>query len=247
VFASQLTCHLSPLLSVTVRSAVNRRPHPLLLISSQSMTRFYVVLPTKLLLSTQCVRVRPLSPWFDADCKLIRRNCRRLERRYRRTKTVDDHAAWVNAVRQKHVDFLKKKNDYWTTRLARENRAPRKLWQSINKILHREKNADGSECPPVNTADAFLKFFDKKVQAVRSSTSGFPAPMIDATASSSMPLFWPCTEEDVRLVLMSSPTKSCSLDLIPTFLLKQSINVLLPFVTAMCTASLQESNLPSTL
>ena len=191
-------------------------------------------------------RVRPLSPWFDADCRLIRRNCRRLERRYRRTKTVDDRAAWVNAVRQKHVDFLKKKNDYWTTRLARENRAPRKLWQSINKILRREKNADGSECPPVNTADAFLKFFDEKVQAVRSSTSGFPAPVIDATASSSMPQFRPCTEEDVRRVLMSSPTKSCSLDPIPTFLLKQSVDVLLPFVTAMCNASLQEGNLPST-
>ena len=37
---------------------------------------------------------------------------------------------------------------------------------------------------------------------------------------------------------MESPTKSCALDPIPTFLLKEQVDVLLPFVTAMINASL---------
>ena len=57
---------------------------------------------------TACSKVRPLSPWFDADCRAIRRNCRRLERCYRRTKSAQDRAAWTAAVRQKHVNFLVK-------------------------------------------------------------------------------------------------------------------------------------------
>ena len=63
---------------------------------------------------TACSKVRPLSPWFDADCRAIRRNCRRLERRYRRTTSAEDQVEWIKAVRQKHVDFLEKKNNYWS-------------------------------------------------------------------------------------------------------------------------------------
>ena len=39
-------------------------------------------------------------------------------------------------------------------------------------------------------------------------------------------------------VIMASPTKSCPLDPIPTFLLKEVIDILLPYVTAMINASL---------
>ena len=44
---------------------------------------------------------------------------------------------------------------------------------------------------------------------------------------------------------MDSPTKSCELDPIPTFLPKEVIDVLLPFLTAMCNASLREGHLPA--
>jgi len=39
---------------------------------------------------------------------------------------------------------------------------------------------------------------------------------------------------------MQSPTKSCALDPIPTFLVKEMIDVLLPYVTAMINTSLRE-------
>jgi retron-type reverse transcriptase len=41
------------------------------------------------------------------------------------------------------------------------------------------------------------------------------------------------------------PTKLCALDLIPTFLLKDLISCLAPFVTSMCNAPLKEGNLPT--
>ena len=43
---------------------------------------------------------------------------------------------------------------------------------------------------------------------------------------------------------MRSPSKSCSLDPIPTTILKEGIDDLLPFLTAMCNASLLEGHLP---
>jgi len=44
---------------------------------------------------------------------------------------------------------------------------------------------------------------------------------------------------------MAAPVKSCSLDPIPTFLLRECIDVILPFLTAMVNASLQDGNLPA--
>jgi len=45
---------------------------------------------------------------------------------------------------------------------------------------------------------------------------------------------------------MESPTKSCTLDPIPTFLLKESIDVLLPYMTVMINATLQTGYMPAT-
>jgi len=50
-------------------------------------------------------------------------------------------------------------------------------------------------------------------------------------------------EDAVRLIIMESPTKSCTLDPIPTFLLNESIDVLLPFII---NASLQTGYKPTT-
>ena len=192
---------------------------------------------------TACSKVRPLSPWFDADCRAIRRNCRRLERRYRRTKSAEDRVEWIKAVRQKHVDFLEKKNNYWSTRLSSESRTPSKLWKSMAKILRRDTN-QGTPPPSVLTADGFLKFFSDKVESVRGATMGHPLPRILPTAVTSLSHFRACTEDEVREVIMRLPSKSCSLDPIPTTILKECIDDLLPFLTAMCNASLLEGHLP---
>ena len=44
---------------------------------------------------------------------------------------------------------------------------------------------------------------------------------------------------------MQSPTNSCALDPIPAFLVKEMVDVLLPYVTAMINTSLREGRLPS--
>jgi len=79
---------------------------------------------------------------------------------------------------------------------------------------------------------------------LRDSTAG--ATFIDVlrTASSTMTELRTYTVEEVHKIIMGSPVKSCALDPIPTFLLRDVIDALLPFLTAMCNASLQEGHLP---
>ena len=110
-------------------------------------------------------------------------------------------------------------------------------------MLHRDSDK-ASSAPTVHIAEDFLRAFEDKVASVRAKTDGFPPATVKSTATAGFPGFHACTEGDVRRVVMQSPTKSCTLDPIPTFMLKESIDVLLPFLTAMCNASLSEDVLP---
>jgi len=53
-----------------------------------------------------------------------------------------------------------------------------------------------------------------------------------------MSMFQPCTQSDVRHIIMSSPAKLCLLDPVPTFIVGETVDVLLPFITSMFNVSL---------
>ena len=56
--------------------------------------------------------------------------------------------------------------------------------------------------------------------------------------------FEKCTDDDIRLTIMGAPSKSCANDPLPTDILKKFIPELLPFITDMCNASLDQGSLP---
>jgi len=126
-------------------------------------------------------------------------------------------------------------------RISDEKNCPLKLWKSLSKILRREDNTAVSS----HTADDFIMFFNNKVESVRASTADAAPPVTSQPVTSSLTDFPVCSEDEVRRVIMSSPTKSCTLDPIPTDLLKESVDVLLPYLTAMVNASLREGCLPA--
>ena len=96
----------------------------------------------------------------------------------------------------------------------------------------------------ITCADGFAEFFSRKVDDVMSATAGQPAPTVIDSAPSSLPSFRRCSETEVRRIVMSSAVKPCSLDPVPTFLLREFVDLLLPYVTCMVNASLSQGRLP---
>ena len=82
------------------------------------------------------------------------------------------------------------------------------------------------------------------MKSVRASTDGCPPPDILDASPASLQLLRMVDEDEVRRMICVSPTKSCSLDPIPTSILKQVLDVMLPYMTAMFNASLLEGHLP---
>ena len=68
------------------------------------------------------VRDRPLTPWFDNDCRAAKQKVRMLERRYRRTHSAMDCMAWVRQLERKRDLLERKEERYWNEKICLERR-----------------------------------------------------------------------------------------------------------------------------
>ena len=80
---------------------------------------------------------------------------------------------------------------------------------------------------------------------VRRDTAGSPAPTFLDTNCEELSTFTACTSPELRRIINSSPSSTCELDPAPTFIVKEFLDTLLPLLTVMCNASLQEGCIPS--
>lgn len=79
----------------------------------------------------------------------------------------------------------------------------------------------------------------------QAATANAPTPDFSGT-DSSFTSFEPVSEEFVSR-LIRSLAKSCDLDPVPTDILKEFLDVLLPFLTRLCNSSIAEGCLPTSL
>ena len=106
------------------------------------------------------------------------------------------------------VEAFITKNSYWERKISDEKGKPSKLWKSLSTILRRDKNENGPSAPSKHSAEDFLNFFQEKVANVRASTSGNARPEETDKAVSSLTGFQEVSDDDVRRIIMASPTKS---------------------------------------
>ena len=106
-------------------------------------------------------------------------------------------------------------------------------------LLGRDRNVLGTTDHTADFFAAKVNILPGKIQLVLS------LPPVFVPASSSLSSFRLCTEIEVRRIVMSSPVQSSSLDPIPTFLVCEFIDVLLPYITKMINTSLAQGRLPS--
>ncbi len=97
-------------------------------------------------------------------------------------------------------------------------------------------------------ADEFGEFFIKKIQDIRTEIDSHPCTF-QASAEHSTPTkvlssFKPLSEQEVRKLIFQSKSTSCSLDPIPTPLLKECVDILLPLLTKMINTSLETGIFP---
>ena len=142
-----------------------------------------------------------------------------------------------------HSLYQQKEHLYWNTCIASNTGNPRKMWRSVSSVLKRDKTTSAA-CPSL-TAEKLSLFFKEKIDAVRAATAKADPPVYPSSSAKPLTEFKEYTTEKVRRVLLRSPPKTCMTDPLPTDVLLEMIDTVLPFITTMCNASLMEGILPA--
>ena len=99
----------------------------------------------------------------------MRRECRRLERCYRRTNDAADRRLWVESTRRRFRLYRVKKEQYWTDRLMQCGSSSPLIWRSLSSIFGRQRDVTGCTS---HSADDFATFFAKKIDDIRGHFEG---------------------------------------------------------------------------
>ena len=200
------------------------------------------------------IKLKPSCPWYNASLDQLKREKRKLERKFITSKTHEDQKLFI----AKRNEYNKKCNDektsYLTSEIENCNGDQKKLHSFIKKLTSGNKNIPYPEEEDLTLANNFGRFFKEKIENVVKSISNVMQneniqDIVDYNNYESelqpMNKFKTFTEKDIKSIIMSMSTKSCELDRLPTPLLKLCIDLLIRPITILVNKSLSSGCFPT--
>ena len=149
----------------------------------------------------------------------------------------------MQKVHQYNRICMQAKSQFLKAKIQDNNNNPQKLWHALGDVLHRlPAKILPSIKPPQLLADRFVEFFTEKIEKLRTTFSA-SANLQHITPDSPpamLSTFSTVTEDQVTKVITNSPSKSCSLDPWPTFLVLDYLDILITPIIAIINASLEQ-------
>ena len=191
-----------------------------------------------------------MQPWFNHDIKVAKQARRKLERKSKKTNSQTDCDAFKKQKNMVNHMLKDARTDYFSN-LIKENGSDQRALFKISQSLLGQKQEN--PLPPHESvqslANDFGEFFSTKISNIMDYLDGIQTDIpiqADPPRTVVRPLqeFRPVTQEEVKEIISSSPSKSCDLDPLPTNVLKQCLDVLLPVITLMINLSLRLGYFP---
>ena len=194
------------------------------------------------------VIVRPQQPWFSDELHQAKSEKRKAERLWRRTG-LTVHKEIFKAEKTRYNTLLTdSKCAHYNSRITECGQDSKALSQIMNELLYRQKV---SKLPVYGSAQVlanrFASFFKEKIDKIRDELpdcSDINLEITQPQPTSSLSQLESTTQEEVWKVICKSPAKSCMLDPIPTWLIREAKGELLPIMTNIINASLSASQVP---
>ena len=199
---------------------------------------------------TKTVTVRTNTPWFTSEIARAKRLRRKLERQWLKSGLTIHNEMFRNQ-RDLVNTLIQDSKAKFYSELITNVKDQKELFGLTNQFMHKTK------CTKLPThensqelADKFINYFSTKIADIRTRiesqpTYDVPEYMPECTNHiTEIPL---ATEDEVLKLIKDSKSKSCSLDPIPTFVLKQCALVLAPFIKTIINHSVSSGVMPPSL
>lgn len=201
-------------------------------------------------LQTKVITSRPLLPWFTQEIKTARREKRKAERKWRKSGNHHDMLAYKACKNSVNNLMNQSKRDYYQSFIDENSTDQRKLFEATKKLLN--QNINRAVFPPFDDATELAnkmgEYFVEKIANIHSklgaaAINDFPDNQADPPASvrttATLDRFSMLSEDDVAKLMRTVSKKTCDLDPMPTSLVLECSDVLLPVVTKIINLSLE--------
>ena len=191
------------------------------------------------------VKKKQRADWLSETYRLAKSLRRQFERAWRKDKSQYNRShlrcqiAWCLTNRDKTV--------YYRKLISDNSHDSMKLWRELHKVLHR---SHGTTLPTYESskslADRFSSFFSNKILKIREKFSSSESynTVHPPSDPPKLTVFTQVTQDEIGKIISKSPTKSCLVDPLPTFLIKDCIDSLLPSITKLVNCSFREGLVP---
>ena len=187
------------------------------------------------------------APWMDAEYRKNRTMRRKLEKDWKKKRTVESRNDYIEQKRICTEMALTKQTKYYSQLVEGASNSQRSLFKVANELLDKNKKKIlPTHSDPKTLANDFNNFFVEKVRLIRESI-----PQIDDIPEYySRPFngerineFEPTTEEELRKLIAKHGIKTCAEDPIPSQLFKAAVDVILPVLVKLINISLSEGSI----
>ncbi len=184
------------------------------------------------------------------DAKHLRR---KFERKWRKTQLTVDHDIYRNQCATVNKLLKQTRLNFYSDKIQSCGRDQKTLFKVTKTLLGKNEETilPTSSCAKTLAQD-FSDFFVKKIDDIRtkinSEVNTQPNTVIinecQHSQNDELREFTPVTQDELKKLILKSQSKSCELDPLPTWLLKECLDELLPTLTAIINKSLKEAHVP---
>ena len=196
---------------------------------------------------SKTITPKPPNPWMTPDIQSAKRRRQYLERVCRRSRSGLDRSRYRKQANLCNRMMATARRKHYTKCIDENSDNPKKLWKTINNILHRTPTPSMPAAIDIKSlSESFSNFFIDKITKIRMNFRDVKSlPKIESPKIVS-PLtgFEAATTDEIKKLITKSPSKTCDLDPIPPDLLKSCLDVLLVPITQIVNLSLVSGTFP---
>ena len=203
-------------------------------------------------LKSKVVTIRPQTLWYNEAIGQAKRERKRAERKWRKTRLTVDRQIYVSKRNAVNRLCNNAKKDFYGRKISECQNDQKQIFKIANSLLHKSNETPLPEHESSQElANRFADFFTEKINKIRQqlesaqSRSKSSSDKNSQKCSEILSSFEPASEEEIRKLVMQAATKSCNLDPFPTWLLKECLDSLLPIITRVVNLSLTSAEVPS--
>ncbi|CAC5417928.1 unnamed protein product [Mytilus coruscus] len=200
------------------------------------------------------VILRPNTEWYSDDLEAAKRDKRKAERKWRDSKLEVHHQIFKEKCRTVCKLLYIAKETYYSSKIENCGNDHKQLFKLTKHLMGKQQQTPlPSSYSDLELSKSFADFFVNKVviirdglrdqNVVKGDNMAFLQADVEFTGTPVLS-FKHTTNDEIRTIIQKAPNKSCELDPIPSNLLEQCSDVVVPLISDIVNASFDEKIVP---